>query len=968
MTSAWDLNAGSSHSGDRLFVAGRNSERSMNGKPVGRGWSFKSQEEHAVRRRISRRFVPKPWYNIWSNHVVENKFFIGLTTFLTLWALTADDCRLIFTDKPSDPFFDAMVVLCLLVFAVELVVSCIGKDDYFLGFFFWLDLFSTASLVMDLTFVAEAVSSLGSSEEEGGAKEMRSGRTARLGAKAGRVVRVLRLVRILKLYKAYYEARQERLRRQREKEMQLKEGMNPGDDDDDWDDEDLQGEDEKEPQVERESRVGKKLSEMTTRRTICLILAMLLVLPQLVTEVGDQVPFSAEFGADHVQKTFQAVQRGNSTRMAYERAMLQYVYYHNWFAYVRKDEYCTKGDCAADYLGHIFWVGVMGKESETVIDHAQQANLSEAFVSAWEGSYAETTNGIYNYGTMPDQAKQILAEPWGESCSTTTWTRQGFSLLAQEIDGVVGHTVTCPQDLRSQEQRRFFPRMMSSTDFDQWHLTFYFDLRPFVKWNAIYGLLMTLCVLILLILGSLMFSHDANRLVLNPVEKMIKRVQIIRENPIMAMKMADEEFKAEEIAKAKQRRQNKEVLRKMCKDLVTCKLWTSEAQEPMETVILEKSIIKLGSLLALGFGEAGANIISHNMKGDDSAGVDAMVPGTSVECIIGVARLQDFSTATEVLQAKIMTFVNQVAEIIHGVANEYHGAPNQNSGESFLLIWRIGVSHKHHELTGHNRELASRYADLSVVAFCKIFGSLHRSPTLAQYRYHPGLQYRLGKGYRVSMSFGLHAGWAIEGAVGSDYKIDASYLSPNVSIAQNVELSTKIYGVALMVADSVVRLCSRDLVAKYRLIDHVKIRGARNPMELYCVDLDYRSVTVERSQTTQLTWNTRNRFKARQFIEQVKAANLRPELGIAQDFNDDPTISTMRRRYTTEFFQLFSMGYQNYSEGEWQVARRMLACTRALLGVEDGPSAALLNFMEEPYQFEAPKGWQGHRVLELGSG
>ena len=45
----------------------------------------------------------------------------------------------------------------------------------------------------------------------------------------------------------------------------------------------------------------------------------------------------------------------------------------------------------------------------------------------------------------------------------------------------------------------------------------------------------------------------------------------------------------------------------------------------METVVLEKTIIKLGSLLALGFGEAGANIIGHNMKSSDSAGVNAMV-------------------------------------------------------------------------------------------------------------------------------------------------------------------------------------------------------------------------------------------------------------------------------------------------------------------------------------------------------
>merc|ERR1712050_537577 len=92
-------------------------------------------------------------------------------------------------------------------------------------------------------------------------------------------------------------------------------------------------------------------------------------------------------------------------------------------------------------------------------------------------------------------------------------------------------------------------------------------------------------------------------------------------------------------------------------DAIMC---TSSGQQPelMETVILEKTIIKLGSLLALGFGEAGANIIEHNMHGVDSSCVNAMVEGTRVDCIIGAARIRDFSTATEVLQSKVMTFVN----------------------------------------------------------------------------------------------------------------------------------------------------------------------------------------------------------------------------------------------------------------------------------------------------------------------
>jgi hypothetical protein len=51
------------------------------------------------------------------------------------------------------------------------------------------------------------------------------------------------------------------------------------------------------------------------------------------------------------------------------------------------------------------------------------------------------------------------------------------------------------------------------------------------------------------------------------------------------------------------------------------------------------------------------------------------------------------------------------------------------------------------------------------------------------------------------MGFGLHIGnlkknkiyigWAIEGAIGSEYKIDASYLSPNVNISARLEAASK---------------------------------------------------------------------------------------------------------------------------------------------------------------------------------
>ena len=40
------------------------------------------------------------------------------------------------------------------------------------------------------------------------------------------------------------------------------------------------------------------------------------------------------------------------------------------------------------------------------------------------------------------------------------------------------------------------------------------------------------------------------------------------------------------------------------------------------------------------------------------------------------------------------------------------------------------------------------------------------------------------------MNYGLYVWWVIEGAIESNYKIDASYLSPNVNISSRLAAAT----------------------------------------------------------------------------------------------------------------------------------------------------------------------------------
>jgi len=568
---------------------------------------------------------------------------------------------------------------------------------------------------------------------------------------------------------------------------------------------------------------------------------------------------------------------------------------------------------------------------------------------AWDHQ-ASQQDDKYNYGTMPSQVLDTLSAPWTTDCRKGQ-LQFGFSVLSKEIDEV-GYLVRCPEDVRGIEWEPFTPQMITRSEYNQWRFIFYFDLRPLIRQEAALNIGTTIFVCIVLCVASLFFSSDANALVLTPVEQMIQTVQAIRDNPLAAKTIADQAFKREEKRKEAVKLKKPSFL-EIAKKILFCK-WNQPTSELMETVILEKTIIKLGSLLALGFGEAGANIVSQNMKGSDTSGVDAMTSGLRVDCILGNATISDFSTATEVLQEQVMQFVNQIAEIVHGVVDEFHGAANKNMGDTFLIVWR---------LEGMTPKQVTREADLSVYAFAKIVGAVHRSNVLAAYRYHPGLQQRLGSDCRVNLRFGMHAGWAIEGAVGSEFKIDASYLSPNVSITTCIEHATRIYSVSILATETVVALCSKDMVSNMRLVDKVNFIGTKDPLELYCIDLDYLHLDVEHPLRRAPTLTTAVRFRTRQSMEERKKMLGNDDIDIATMFEDDPVIRSMRSRYSEEFMHQFNMGYQNYSQGEWLVARQVLSKTRAILGRPDGPSLALLRFMGKPYGYKAPANWTGVRDL-----
>jgi len=309
-----------------------------------------------------------------------------------------------------------------------------------------------------------------------------------------------------------------------------------------------------------------------------------------------------------------------------------------------------------------------------------------------------------------------------------------------------------------------------------------------------------------------------------------------------------------------------------------------------------------------------------------------------------------------------MIFVNQIGEIVHGCVDDFHGAPNKNMGETFLLIWR---------LSGVSPGCQMKLADMAMMAFVRIIAEVNKSPVLAQYRHHPGMLQRV-PGYRVQLGFGLHGGWAIEGAIGSDIKIDASYLSPNVNVASRLEQATKQFGVWILMSHFLVEMLSPGLGKHTRIIDHVTLKGSRVPVRLYTLDLDVTRLSVE---GRCLANPVKNRFKMRQIREARKKEKWSDRYDLGRVFVEDLDVFDMRGPYSMEFFRRFFTGFRNYEAGEWMVARDLLyTCHYTTKSVstpvklteedwpQDGPTVALLRFMRQT-DYVAPEDWPGHRVL-----
>ncbi len=478
--------------------------------------------------------------------------------------------------------------------------------------------------------------------------------------------------------------------------------------------------------------------------------------------------------------------------------------------------------------------------------------------------------------------------------------------------------------------------------------------RQISKMTSLIFLLRLIYIVISVSIICLLINNDIYNLIFHPLEKIGKVIDLVSKDPVGSKTIT-------KLKNSMEHSSNKN---------------EDENSVSYEIKIIQSAIIRISALMAINFGEAGGEILKENIS--SSEGLNPMLQGKKINAIFGFCFIHNFSEINEVFQEKTMIFVNQISDIVHSCVDKFNGITNKNLGDCYLLAWKFkkksknSVSNNNININTYNSEGGKmsveenhELADCALLGFLNIIKKINKSQKILSYRKDPDLMKKFGPKYSVQMGFGLHTGWGIEGAIGSYYKIDCSYLSPNVNIAARLETATNIYGVDILCSGEFYDLLSDFMKRKCRKIDIVTLKGSEKPVSLYTVDIN-RNIQPGKiiSKKDRLTLRERRAYyalKKKKLWQKYKSLKKNNTLGEIYLKQSKGLRQLLKQIKSDMFYTCFEDGFNDYIDGEWKEAAQSLEKAR-YLDKSDGPTKTILDYIKS-LDYTPPNDWDGYRVL-----
>lgn len=794
-----------------------------------------------------------------------------IVLLFTMYALFADDFKLAVLSKQYDLLFDAMTGLVFLILLAEILVSMNRTDKYFNGFYFWLDVICTFSLLADLSFLySHADSSL-----------IRPFKSFR----ASRGIRIIRLMRLFRIVKLFRLLQSNAIRRYSFEEPIEGSGI---------------------PCCIGSNDLARILSDNKSLPTTITDDHLKLLLAQAYGDESRIPPNAVSTIKYRVGRVcrFSIIRSFDELPTCLFLTALDKI--HQQFQHKIAAASKTNMDTRLLRQG----AGKLGQQlADLTIRRVIILVITLLLVLPYLSSFTRDINQEESYGLEKLQAwNGTIQDEWfrSELQVYANHTRPIHLRLKDEtVHDYLGKILPLYFKNESEISQTYRLTELRTVSTDQGGYAV-FDTKEQAQYEALYSILRTLFITICFVVGSLVLTHDTTTSVVLPVERMTSLVHKLSRNPLAQLHRTD--------------------------------LSTST----YEIKLLEDTLTKIARLLQIGFGEAGASIISDNIR--QGGTFNPIVSGTKVHGIFGFCNIRYFTDITECLKEEVLIFANTIALILHEAVHSFNGTANRNLGDAFLVVWKLPPKYQQQaiymmsdkpplhlggqKVKKNSNSTSSLWipsmADNALLAFMKTMVDISSSVTLDQYRDHPLLMSQFDFPFESNMMYGLHIGWAIEGAIGSAFKIDASYLAPDVNMASRLGAATRQFNVPLLMSHCFYNCLSERIQQYCRCIDCVVVKGSSKPIALYTCDYN-------------------------------KASRINRFTGVTD-------LALLQTDLTPEFYTLFQSGLEAYFSGAWNEARRHLTQIVETFERIDGPTMTLLRVISS-YDGQVPNDWAGYREL-----
>jgi class 3 adenylate cyclase len=759
-----------------------------------------------------------------SRLTLHNYFYVIISSFFVVASLFLHNLRIACCDRTVDLGFDIALLAILALLVFDFVINLIGSPAYLISFDFWTDIASMIVLIFDLQFVREPL--------------YRLDHTAfKVGVSCFYyildIVRLARLTKIIRFYflrkyvyryqyfMKFFELDEEDAR------MLANEHLKHADGD----------EDAKDLELIRKSsmrrRSGGTLSRAVSdvKRAAGSLFAKSSNAPKVRLSLDGEQAAGGEivggFSRRHKMKRQKRKRKFRTSRISHRILYLT-----------------TKRV--------IFTIMILFIVLPLM-------SLSFYYPPAAEFTTDMSFLKVFNNQTMAADYLNTIAVPLLDSKHTPLISAMWNGALLNNTKSLTINAA----NLRDSEMTR-------SANYGQFGMEV--SIRYFIQIQAILNIIRVIFVLGIYFQRLYAYQKDASQNIMTPIDRLLDKVKLMAKNPSQALNMAQEyrEMQNSDLAVIE------DVIQKMAYLLVLgfgeagnsilSKVLTISKDLQVDylgkpntvhaifgfcdirsftdvTEILVDDVLNFVNSIAkivhteVGENQGGANknigdafLVVWRLKGKDKSNIEEFTRPTH-----DPSRIKSLHSIFRRLDRRASGVDDRMSSMGNGVTL---------LPEGFLQELSYPATHDHRRMTMDEYEERrannlsnSSVAELSLISFLRIMAQMVINPVIRKYNSNKRINKGL-PGYKVNLGFGLHAGSAIEGAIGSTLKIDMSYLSHNVNMAPRLEGLTKVYKVPLLFTSSLFNMFNTPKLREIcRRVDRIYINGTIDYYDLFTVDI-----------------------------------------------------------------------------------------------------------------------------------